>query len=212
MAQLEININPAQIREIEAMFAGIKNGSKRVLTRAVNKTLTGVKTDMVDEAYQDLNVTKKIIRDAIRINRAAWTKLTGKASRTGKPLALAKFSGTRQTKKGVSAKVLRAGARSILKHAFIAKMKSGHIGVFWREEQVGTATRKWTPEQAAWFGTLPRTPKGIGGLRTHIQELSGPRVEDILSSPDHWRVIEAKAGDRFVKNMEHEVNFELSRL
>ncbi len=50
---------------------------------------------------------------------------------TGKHVPLGKYP-ARQTKKGVSVQV-NQGQRKLIKGAFIAKMKSGHVGVFQRE-------------------------------------------------------------------------------
>ena len=212
---ISIDINPAQIREVEATFAGIENAAKKVLTRAINKTLTGARTDMVNEAAVVLNMTKTEIRAAVMTNRASWNKITGKVWRTGSPIPLSKFRGTRQTQKGVSVKIKNDGARTILKHAFIATMNSGHVGVFWRvADEVGAATRKWSAEQIKWFGTLPRYYKktGMGRYRLQINELTGPRVEDILSDMNVFKKIEDSANARLQKNLDAEINFELSRL
>jgi len=206
MAQLQIDINPAQIREVEAMFAGIGNSATKVLTRAINKTLTGVRTDMTDEAYQELNTTKTVIRSAVKINRATWSDISGKCFRAGKPLSLSKFTGTAQRAKGVSVKVLRSGNRTILGHAFIATMRSGHVGVFWRKtDKVGTGTKSLLADKSD-YGRLPEH------LRLPIKELYGPRVEDILAKAGRWKNVEDKANARLLKNMEQEIAYELSRL
>jgi hypothetical protein len=168
---------------------------------------------MTDEAYQELNTTKKVIRDSIQVKKATWSALSGVTSRTGKPLALSKFTGARQTAKGVSVKVLRSGPRTILKHAFLATMKSGHVGVFWREEKVGTGKKLWPATSRGWFGTLPRDPDDpLGQLRLHLEHKTGPRVEDILADAGRWKNVEDKANARLIKNMDQEVTYELSRL
>ncbi|KKK76338.1 hypothetical protein LCGC14_2864700, partial [marine sediment metagenome] len=42
---MEIQIDESQLRDVQTMMTGIKDGYPKVLTRAVNKTLTGVRTD-----------------------------------------------------------------------------------------------------------------------------------------------------------------------
>ena len=206
MAELNLEINPAQIREVELMFAGIQNSAVKVLTRAINKTLTGARTDMTDEAYQELNTTKTVIRSSIVVEKASWANLTGKTSRAGKPLSLAKFTGTAQRVKGVSVKVLRSGKRSILGHAFIATMKSGHVGVFWRKDDTFVGYADKPKLDGLEYGRLPEK------YRLPIKELFGPRVEDILAKAERWENVESKANARLLKNMEAEIAFELSRL
>ncbi len=60
------------------------------------------------------------------IDAMVWTMRV-----TGKQVPLGKYP-ARQTKKGVSV-LVNKGQRKLIKGAFIAKMKSGHVGVFVRE-------------------------------------------------------------------------------
>lgn len=60
------------------------------------------------------------------INAMVWTMRV-----SGREVPLGKYP-SRQTKRGVSVMVNK-GQRRVIKGAFIAKMKSGHVGVFMRE-------------------------------------------------------------------------------
>lgn len=50
----------------------------------------------------------------------------------GKEVPLGKYP-ARQTKRGVSVQVNKGGKRTLIRGAFIAQMRSGHVGVFMRE-------------------------------------------------------------------------------
>ncbi|GAG30468.1 unnamed protein product, partial [marine sediment metagenome] len=45
MAGFEVKIDPADLREVERMMKGIKDGYTTVVVGAINTTLKGVKTD-----------------------------------------------------------------------------------------------------------------------------------------------------------------------
>lgn len=77
---------------------------------------------------------------------------------------------TRQTKRGVSV-LVNAGNRVLIPHAFIATMRSGHVGVFRR---VGQATR--SPIQR----TGRRASRYAGTKRQPIKELYTTRVVDVF--------------------------------
>ena len=202
---MQVNISQRDILDIEATLLGIRNGATKALARAINKTLTGVRTDKTNEAAKVLNLKKADIRNAVKINKATWSNMSASVKRTGKPVALSKFKGTRQTKKGVSVLVKTGGQRTILPHAFIATMTSGHVGVFWRKDDdwVGYADRPKLPPAA--YGRLPKH------YRLPIKELYGPRVEDILANPDTMKRLIELANERLDKNLDHEVKYLLDQ-
>ena len=78
-------------------------------------------------------------------------------------------------------------------------------GVFWRKDDdwVGYADRAKLP--AAAYGMLPKH------YRLPIKELHGPRVEDILASPDVMKRLIEMANARLDKNLDHEVKYLLDQ-
>jgi len=112
---------------------------KTALMRALNRTADGVKTDAGREIRKSYNVTAKALNGTDRragafdITRATTATLIARVTASGRPLQLIGFA-PRQTKAGVSVAV-RKGSRKVLEHAFIARMKSGHAGVFVRRSQ-----------------------------------------------------------------------------
>jgi hypothetical protein len=118
-------------RTIEAVFRATKlagtsalramraEGSRRIREKK------GIQASKIDQALS------MSFPNTNRTSQINWT-LIGKA----KPLPLMSF-GARQVGRGVSVEVTK-GKRSIVKHAFIATMQSGHVGVFMRrgEKQI----------------------------------------------------------------------------
>lgn len=177
---------------------GIKNGFPKAMTRAINKTLTGARTDAVDEISKVLNLTKTRIRKDFSKRNSTWKTLEGRFYSTGKPVGLASFAGTRQTKKGVSFKIFKRGKRSIIGGAFVAERR-GANHVFLRKyrkgKKKGQAVKPNFP-----YGVLPRS------YRLPVWRLTGPRVQDIYDDKPVMDSVLKKAGERFDKNLDYETD------
>lgn len=197
-----IKIDESDLQRVSDMLGGIKGLPERVSVRALNKTLTGVKTDSSAEIRAVITAKKAAVDETFKIQKASTGNMTASISSTGKPLALIDYS-SRQTKKGVSVQVRKDHARKIVPSAFIATMQSGHKGVFWREWHGGT---KKPVNPKINYAALPRQ------YRLKIKELYGPRVPDIMSNDPVMKNILSKAGDRLHSNLVHETDYEFSKL
>ncbi len=169
--------------DVQRTLAGIKDGSRKAIVRALNKTVGtssgGVQSDAVKEVAREFNLTQKDIKRDFRIKKATYADLSAYVRAQGKPVPLGRFIRTRQTQKGVSVQVKKSRPRVVIRHAFIPKLKSGHIGVFWRR----------------------------GKQRLPIDQRFGPRVPDIFSNDEVMKPILQKAQERLDKNFSHEVEF-----
>ena len=213
---MEIQIDENQLRDVQTMMTGIKDGYPKVLTRAVNKTLTGVRTDAKKEIAKDLNLTQKRIADDFQIRKMSFSRLTGQIDSVGKPVGLASFIGTKQKTKGVSVKVKKTGTRSIIKHTFLANVRGKKEAgdkehVFYRLYTGPRAKHRpgfpysMMPEKYRY----PNAPRGSG---SNLERKTGPRVQDIYASDKVMKPVLAMADDRLAANLEHELNRELSKL
>lgn len=199
---IKISIDPIDKAKVQDMFSGMKTIGEKVISRSLNKTLTGVKTDASTEIRKELNAKKAAVDETFKMDKATTKKLTAAITSTGKPLALIDFIGTAQRTKGVSVLVKKTGTRKITPGTFIATIKDGHKGVFWRK----------------WHRTKkPKNPKIrygslSGKFRLPMSERFGPRVPDILSNDSVMDTVLKKAGDRLHTNIGSELNYELSKL
>ena len=90
---------------------------------------------------------------------------------------------TRPPKAGVLVSVRKdKGGGKRIKHGFVARMKSGHVGVFIRKVEGG---------------------KRVG--RTPVAELKGPSVRGMLRNEAVQKNAHAKAQERADKRLPHEV-------
>lgn len=202
MGAFSIKIDESDLQRVTDMLGGIKGLPERVTVRALNKTLTGIKTDSSAEIRTVVTAKKAAVDETFKIQKASTGNMKAVISSTGKPLALIDYS-TRQTQKGISVQVRKDRARKIVPGTFITTMKSGHKGVFWREWHGGTK-KKVNPKMN--YAALPRQ------YRLKIKERYGPRVPDIMSNEPVMKNILAKAGDRLHNNLEHETDYEFSKL
>lgn len=132
--QVTVKIPPAELRA--ARFAM----SSKPLLRALKKSGSTSLRDMTSEATKRIRAQKRLkVRDvkrAIKTERPRGTvrrfeDLHYALRFDDKPIPLIKYPHS-QRRDGVSVGVNR-GARSVLRGAFIARMPSGHIGIFRRD-------------------------------------------------------------------------------
>ncbi len=201
-------------------LAQIKGVTPLVLMRSMNNTMQGVRTDVSSEIRAIITTGKSDVDKSIGITKANKETLSGAVVISGRLLPLLDF-GARQTQKGVSVQIRKDHKRAVLSGAFIATMKSGHKGVFWREYHKKGQRLGKTEQRISRSGYIFNTKTGRyfparalpREYRLPIHELFGPRVPDYLG--DEGPVMDtvlAKAEDRLDKNIEHELNYELSKL
>lgn len=215
-----IKMNETDRLNVEKMLSGLKGMGNRVTMRAVNKTLSGVRTDASAAIRVEVTAKKAAVDDTFKISKASEANLSAYIASTGKPLALIDYS-SRQTNKGVSVQVRKDRTRKVIPGTFIASMKSGHKGVFWRRWHETSGSRKINKTDRAimrsgyvWSANLNRyvsmawLPKKY---RLPIEERYGPRVPDIMSNDPVMKSILAKADVRLHTNLLHETEYELSK-
>lgn len=97
--------------------------------RALNRTVSTVRTATSRALAQDTGLPQKLIRPRLAVERATFTRQQATLSITGRRLPLIAF-GARQTRTGVTYRL--PGGRGRAPHAFLSTMRSGHLGVFQR--------------------------------------------------------------------------------
>jgi hypothetical protein len=113
---------------------------KRAVVRALRKAGSTALRDMRSAASKRIRQRKRIkssyIGRALSLRRSKGTdiaKMSWAVQVSGEPVPLVAYP-HRQTKRGVSVEVNR-GKRTLLKGAFVATMRSGHMGVFRRRAE-----------------------------------------------------------------------------
>ena len=163
--------------EVERLLKHLSKGADKVLTRALNKTIKSVERKAVQGMAKDLRLTQKTVRKSVKLFRARWNFKVASITVSGKRIPIYAF-GARQVRGGVTYKG-RSGGRKLIKGAFIARMPSGHMGVFKRK----------------------------GSARLPIQELLGPSPPRVFQRPDIVHDMNKEADIRWKKNLDHELKW-----
>ncbi|WP_233872455.1 phage tail protein [Paraburkholderia adhaesiva] len=162
----------------------------RATARAVNKTATQARTSASrDVRKQGYNLRASTIRKALALRRANPAKPAATLRATGRPVPLIDY-GARQTKNGVSVRV--KNGRTVLRHAFIATMESGHKGVFERVSK--TAHRRVSKNGKTYWSGLP------------IRELFGPSIPDALANSTVEKAMTRLLETKFPAILAHEIS------
>lgn len=178
----------AQLRKLQRDLRGIKRGVPRAISSSIKRSTSSVRSRLVKGIASNINVRQRDLfgrgkRRAVRQRTfPSPMATTGHIEVTGRRIPLSRFS-ARQTKRGTSYKIDRGGGRKMIEGAFIARMRSGHVGVFSR----------------------------VGGGRS-ITELHGPSVPHVAENePKVRRLMRVEAGEIMEHNLASQVDRLLKR-
>ena len=188
MPDLHIEINEDQLKDITTLLANIEDGVPKVLTRAINKTADGAKTDMVFMVREQYNYKAGALRDRIHVKKATYTNLKASTLSVGGPVHLTDITGTVWKKPtGTQVDVKKSTGKQKLRSAWIGKGRhSGKDIVYTRTSQVGLKRRT--------------TPPG----RYPIRALYAPHPETIYGQDQIWKSIEYLADYTLTNALENE--------
>jgi len=187
---MQIKINQADIARVESAMEGIRKGTPRVLTQAINATGKTMMTQARMRLGNELNLKASRISKDLSFKKATFGHLSGQLIAKGRPVGLVSFGAKRygggRRGKGISVKVLRRQRAEKLKHAFITTGKRGQAHssdankhVFWRKMEGKKRVKRYP-------------------LRT----LHGPRIEDIFANKKVYGPVETQAAHLLSKNID----------
>lgn len=159
--------------------------------RALNKTGSQTKTEASRLIRQTYNLPARTIARQISVTKASRTTLTAIVKPSGRKLPVLSFS-ARQTAAGVRVHIKRGSPR-VIAHAFIARTRSGHVGVFARGRYSG---RSFVHQKS----------------RLPITELFTVGVPQAFGNRVVIQALRTKIAQTFPRVMEHEIRYAISRL
>lgn len=175
------------VPDVAGLFAKFPIAVTRAARKAGSSAIRAVRVESTRAVRARKQIRVRAVRNALTVSRAP---AAGTALENLEWKMFAKDVGTRisdypfrQTRAGVSVGI-NAGARSLIKSAFVATMKSGHTGVFKRE---GTA-------------------------RLGIKELFTTRVADVFRDSGMMPKVEARATAEFSSTFDRVLPMELQRV
>ncbi len=154
---------------------------QRAVGSALNRTIAQVKTQASRSVRNEIKLKTKDINNRLVVIRAnsakgALTQMQASLRVSGKPVPLISY-GAKQPRQGVVVQI--KNNRTVLKHAFIARMRSGHQGVFIRK----------------------------GNKRLPIQELYSTRVSDVFNNTGFMPNLASFAQEKFIQSFAHNLDY-----
>ncbi|GMB00433.1 phage tail protein [Pelosinus sp. IPA-1] len=177
-----------EVARANALLSHIKNGGPRAINSALNRTITGVRTDLVRSVRDNYDVKASDVRNAMQLKKSNPSTLTASIGASGAPLPLINFRvkpaqpGKQKPGSTLRVSVKKSGGKPI-KGAFVAKLQGGRVGVAIR----------------------------VGKARLPLKELHGPSVPQMLGEANLATNVMSSAQERFLKRIAHEVDWLLEK-
>ncbi len=135
-----LQIDSKQLDLARLMLQDVKNGLPKAIQGGINTSLTQARRDFYEAIRKEYTLQKLSSnhKEAISMSRASPSNLSGSLRYRGAGMPLINFRVTpkrparRNPHKVRVVSEVHAGKSELWNHAFIAKMNSGHMGVFTR--------------------------------------------------------------------------------
>ena len=184
-------------RRMRRFVREMPKASNRSVSRALNKAITGTRTHAARAISAKRNIKVGRARDEMRLYKASPAKPEAAIVARSNPIKLMEVKGAKtQTKRGVTVKI-GPGPRHLYEGAFIAKTKSGHIGVFTKESKLTHKSK----------GDSPGTKR----FNLPIIEIALPSVAATLVQKDIDKLLRDFAVPVYEKELIRLLEFEMKK-
>ena len=196
MGDVSIQIDDSDVKRKLKKLKNVQNGAPKAMMRALNRTVTGMKTDAGKAVAGNYIVKQKDVKEKLVTEKASMGDLSITLRSTGRPMRMVKFktkANRRPGKKGgatVFAKVAKGGPGGHT-GAFMATMANGVSGAFVRTGNFQTAGKG----------------RYKGQEKEMIRQLHGPGVVQMLDNKITREAVQTKATERFYKELDHQVDY-----
>ena len=201
MIEAEIEIDRSDVREIKQRLGEFRSQTPNVLSRAINRTVASIKTELKREAAKQYRITQRDVSTTLVDRKATPKELQGYVKSTGAVIPLIKFNVSpmrtvtyndygEPNPSHYSAAVFKGHGLTPLDHnpkAFAAVIPNGHGGIF---ERTGK--------------------KGRNGKELFEQRF-GPSVPHMIKNQEVIATIRDKAESTLHKRIDAEINYILSK-
>lgn len=130
-----IQFDENQLMRVQDVLQHLPNKIPQAVSLAINRASESTRTEAVRKAREDYVIQAGRVRETIDVRKSSASNLFASMRARGRPRALTYFKTNpsrpmpTRPRNQLFAQVKRAGGGTI-RGAFIAKMRSGHIGVF----------------------------------------------------------------------------------
>lgn len=163
------------LKDVERSLGELRGSMPVAATRAINLAITKAQSVAVKSIASEIGLKQKTVRDLLSLRKATRSELLARLEpRSGKRIPVIEMQ-ARQTKKGISYK--SEGKRKTIKGAFVAVMKSGHVGAF----------------------------KRVGKKRLPIVEMLGPSLPKLFVQQHIESAMDEAARDVYGKELDRQI-------
>lgn len=201
MSSVQVKIDESGIKNADRILRLLGTRAPKAIMRAMNRAIQGVKTDASREVRKEYNVRDRDVKETFTAHKASPENPSAIASFKGRAIRFGAFSplpkeppawkgvpvARRKPKAGVSLRIKKS-RREVMAGTFMARMSTGHIGVF----------RRGTKEPLE--DTVP------------IYEPSAPSIPHFIDNEEIKDRLQTAAIARFNKTLDHETDRILKRI
>ncbi len=198
--QPQAHVDTKDLERAKQDFKALAEEMPNVAVRALNKAMTGVKTDMKNIVREHYNYKASTLDSRISISKATRARIEGHIESKGEGVHLTDISpgGPSQTKQGITVSVKKSTGRRLIPRAFKAPgRRSGKEIVFRRPGS--------PPGQHAML--VPR----YGPMPPVLDVFRTAHPEVIYNAPENWARIADAAAKRLDDNIAREIDAEFRR-
>ncbi|MEC0171163.1 phage tail protein [Paenibacillus graminis] len=180
---IDVSAEARGIRDALRRIGSLEPDVRKSFYSALNRTSQRLKTESGRKVKETYIVKTKAVTDQVVLRRGSMSNMTSELRWKGGNIPLLQFrtnpkSPSSKRPRVLKAAVKRAGGNKNVDGAFLARMSSGHVGVFRRSAR----------------------------SRLPVEELYGPAVPVMLNNPEVTDYLERVAIEEMDKRLEHELN------
>jgi hypothetical protein len=203
-----IKVEPerAVIEKVNALLAGVPGGAEKAFKGAFSRAQSAVRSAATTEIPKVYAISKTDVRAESNIKlrtRKAENEIVGELSFSGFKIPLYRFDVTPKRPTPREGDFIRVsvtkGTTKLFRHAFNAKMQSGHMGVFERVPGKRMNDRQGKKQ------TLNMHTQAIGRYDDGADQLYGPSVSGMLENAEVMNEMEEVAIETVNKRLDHEI-------
>ena len=175
-----IEISVEEMQKAQKMLAGIPKGTERAFSNAINRAISSTKTQAFKEVRKVYAVKQGQLNSTTvtRTQKASTGSMVGYVAFSGVKIPLYQFNVSHNSSGKNTRAGLKKGSWTAFQHAFVAQMKSGHIGIF---ERAGTK-------------------------RLPIQEIMGLSGAQMVGNEEIVERLTKEAREKVNERVEHEIS------
>ena len=196
-----IEVQQSQADRINLILGGLKGAPDKAFSSIINRGLATVRSQSSKGIRSIYNITHSNLRadSNITLKKAGKSNLSGEIMFSGFKIPLARFSVSPNipgSKRPLKISVLRTSSPTLLQHAFLARTKSGHLGIFERIPGQYMGSR---------IGRSKHSEKIGANTNRTTDQFYGPEAAQMASNSLVLTQIEAAAQETINKRVEHEI-------